>query len=81
MTAKELKASILPLAVTGKLVPQNPNDEPARVLLERIKAEKSKLVKVGEIKKDKDPSEIVIGSHRGACIYGLTRVTIFRVVV
>ncbi len=62
MTAKELKASILQLAVTGKLVPQDLNDEPASVLLERIKAEKAKLVKVGKIKKDKNPSEIVTGS-------------------
>ena len=62
MTAKELKASILQLAVTGKLVPQDPNDEPSSVLLERIKAEKAKLVKAGKIKKDKNPSEIVTGS-------------------
>ena len=62
MTAKELKSSILQLAVTGKLVPQDPNDEPASVLLERIKAGKAKLVKAGKIKKDKNPSEIVTGS-------------------
>ena len=62
MTAKELKASILQLAVTGKLVLQDPNDEPASVLLKRIKAEKAKLVKAGKIKKDKNPSEIVTGS-------------------
>ena len=43
-------------------MPQNPDDEPASVLLGRIKAEKAKLVKAGKIKKDKNPSEIVVGS-------------------
>ena len=62
MTAKELKASILDLAVRGKLVPQDPNDEPASVLLEKIRAEKQKLVKAGKIKKEKNPSEIYIAS-------------------
>ena len=62
MTAKELKASILDLAVRGKLVPQDPNDEPASVLLEKIRAEKRKLVKAGKIKKEKNPSEIYIAA-------------------
>ena len=62
MTAKELKASILDLAVRGKLVPQDPNDEPASVLLEKIRAERQKLVKAGKIKKEKNPSEIYIAS-------------------
>ena len=62
MTAKELRASILQLAVTGKLVSQDPNDEPASALIEKIKAEKAKLVKAGKIKKEKNPSEIVVGS-------------------
>lgn len=62
MTAKELKASILDLAVCGKLVPQDPNDEPASVLLEKIRAEKRKLVKAGKIKKEKNPSEIYIAA-------------------
>jgi len=53
MTAAQLKASILQLAVSGKLVPQDPKDEPASVLLERIQAEKAKLVKDGKIKKEK----------------------------
>ena len=62
MTAKELKASILDLAVRGKLVPQDPNDELASVLLEKIRAEKRRLVKAGKIKKEKNPSEIYIAA-------------------
>lgn len=52
-TIARLRAAILQLAVQGKLVPQNHNDEPALVLLERIKAEKERLVKEGKIKKQK----------------------------
>ena len=62
MTAQQLKNSILQLAVQGKLVPQDPNDEPASVLLQRIKAEKQKLIKAGKIKKDKKSSEIFRGA-------------------
>ena len=54
-----LKKSILQEAVQGKLVPQNPDDEPASVLLERIRAEKQSLIKAGKIKKDKHESVIV----------------------
>jgi len=54
-----LKKSILQEAVQGRLVPQDPNDEPASVLLERIRAEKQALVKAGKIKKDKHESVIV----------------------
>ena len=54
-----LKKSILQEAVQGKLVPQNPDDEPASVLLQRIRAEKQALVKAGKIKKDKHESVIV----------------------
>ncbi len=54
----QLKKSILQLAVQGKLVPQDPNDEPASVLLERIRAEKEQLIKAGKIKRDKHKSVI-----------------------
>ena len=54
-----LKKSILQEAVQGKLVPQNPDDEPASVLLERIRAEKQALIKTGKIKKDKHESAII----------------------
>ena len=54
-----LKKSILQEAVQGKLVPQNPDDEPASVLLERIRAEKQELIKAGKIKRDKHESVIV----------------------
>ncbi|TYO99977.1 type I restriction enzyme S subunit [Geothermobacter ehrlichii] len=57
-TIAKLRAAILQLAVQGKLVPQDPNDEPASVLLERIKAEKERLVKEGKIKKQKPLPEI-----------------------
>ncbi|MFN8672168.1 MAG: restriction endonuclease subunit S [Candidatus Sericytochromatia bacterium] len=50
---KQLRETILQLAVQGKLVPQNPNDEPASELLKKIKAEKDKLIKEGKIKKEK----------------------------
>ena len=53
MDTKKLRQKILDLAIHGKLVPQDPNDEPASVLLERIKAEKERLVKEGKIKKSK----------------------------
>jgi len=61
MTGKQLKNSILQWAIQGKLVPQDPNDEPASVLLERIRAEKARLVKEGKIKKDKNESIIFRG--------------------
>ena len=53
MDTKALRQKILDLAIHGKLVPQDPNDEPASVLLERIRAEKERLIKEGKIKKEK----------------------------
>ena len=58
---KALRQKILDMAIRGKLVPQNPNDEPASVLLERIRAEKQQLIKEGKIKKDKNDSVIFKG--------------------
>ena len=55
------KSKILDLAIRGKLVPQNPKDEPASVLLERIRAEKEELIKAGKIKRDKKESIIFRG--------------------
>ncbi|MDR0498554.1 MAG: hypothetical protein LBH03_02320, partial [Holophagales bacterium] len=68
MTAQRLKNSILQMAVQGKLVAQDPNDEPASVLLERIKAEKEELIKKGKAKRDKNESVIF---RRGNSYYEL----------
>ena len=62
MTAQQLKNSILQMAVQGKLVPQDPNDEPASVLLERIRTEKERLIKEKKIKCEKNPSVIFKGA-------------------
>ena len=72
MKAHQLKNAILQLAVQGKLVPQNPNDEPASKLLKRIAAEKRRRIKAGEIKKDKRDSTIV---RRGASFYEIANTT------
>ena len=61
MKAEQLRKSILQLAIQGKLVKQDPSDEPASVLLERIRAEKQRLIKEGKIKKDKGDSIIFKG--------------------
>ena len=58
---QQIKSKILDLAIHGKLVPQDPNDEPASVLLERIRAEKEELIKQGKIKPDKKESIIFKG--------------------
>ena len=57
----KVKSKILDLAIRGKLVPQDPNDEPASVLIERIRAEKEELIKAGKIKRDKKESVIFKG--------------------
>ena len=67
MTAQQLKNSILQMAVQGKLVPQDPNDEPASVLLERIRKEKEQLIKDGKIKKNKKESYIFLWWHYLIC--------------
>ena len=54
MTAEDLRKSILQQAIQGKLVPQDPTDEPASVLLARIREEKARLAKEKKIKKDKE---------------------------
>ena len=60
-TIQATKSKILDLAIRGKLVPQDPNDEPASVLLERIRTEKEELIKQGKIKRDKKESVIFKG--------------------
>ena len=61
MTGKQLKNSILQWAIQGKLVPQDPHDEPASVLLEKIRQEKERLIKEKKIKRDKNASIIYRG--------------------
>ncbi len=69
-TAKRLDKKILDLAILGKLVPQDPTDEPASELLKRIAAERKALVKAGKLKVSKCESVIFRGSHRPP--YGMT---------
>ena len=66
---EQTKSKILDLAIRGKLVPQDPNDEPASVLLERIRAEKEELIKQGKIKRDKKESVIFKGEDNS--YYGI----------
>lgn len=71
MNGKQLKNSILQWAIQGKLVPQDPNDEPASALLERIRLEKQRLIKEGKLKKDKNETIIYRGddnSHYRKCV-------------
>ena len=57
MDTKKLRQKILDLAIRGKLVPQDPNDEPASLLLEHIRAEKERLIKEGKVKRSKKTTE------------------------
>lgn len=83
---EKLKKSILQYAIEGKLVKQDPNDEPASVLLERIKAEKEKLIKEGKIKRDKNESYIYQGDDKnyyenlpqGWCICTLNNLATYK---
>ncbi|MCI7115212.1 MAG: restriction endonuclease subunit S [Treponema porcinum] len=64
MNTKALRQKVLDLAIHGKLVPQNPNDESATVLLEKNRAEKAEKIKKGELKADKKDSFIFVGSDK-----------------
>ena len=64
MNTKALRQKVLDLAIHGKLVPQNPNDESATALLEKIRAEKAEKIKKGELKADKKDSFIFVGSDK-----------------
>jgi type I restriction enzyme S subunit len=68
MDTKKLRQKILDLAIRGKLVSQDPNDEPASVLLERIRAEKERLIKEGKIKRSKEEAGAVPNDRNGKCI-------------
>ena len=67
MNTKALRQKILDLAIHGKLVPQDPNDEPASVLLERIRAEKERLIKKGKIKRPKRQRQLLISRIMRMC--------------
>ena len=59
MNTKQLRQKILDFAIRGKLVPQDPDDEPASILLERIRAERETLIKQGKIMRNKNDSIVV----------------------
>ncbi len=72
---ERLKQKILDLAIRGQLVPQDPNDEPASVLIDKIRAEKESLIKQGKIKRDKNESYIYKGDDNSYYekVYGETK--------
>ena len=84
MDTKKLRQKILDLAIHGKLVPQDPNDEPASVLLERIKAEKERLIKEGKIKGSKKSAKASDTPHyrqilpEGWCVTNIGELLINR---
>ena len=67
LTADQIRKSILQLAIQGKLVKQDPNDEPASELVKRIYEEKQRLIKEGKLKKDKNESYIYKGDDNRYC--------------
>ena len=73
MDTKKLRQKILDLAIRGKLVPQDPNDEPASVLLERIKAEKERLIKEGKIKRSKKTAKTSDTPHYENVPFGVPK--------
>ena len=84
MDTKKLRQKILDLAIHGKLVPQDPNDEPASVLLERIKAEKERLIKEGKIKRTKKSTKASDTPHyqqeipKGWCLTNIGELLVNR---
>ena len=80
MDTKKLRQKILDLAIRGKLVPQDPNDEPASVLLERIRAEKERLIAEGKIKRPKKSKTSSAESHYQQLPEGWTFCTIDNLV-
>ena len=84
MNTKKLRQKILDLAIHGKLVPQDPNDEPASILLERIKAEKERLIKEGKIKRCKKSAKTSDTPHyrqilpEGWCVTNIGELLINR---
>ena len=77
MDTKKLRQKILDLAIHGKLVPQDPNDEPASVLLERIRAEKERLIKEGKIKRSRKTAKTSDTPHYEHINFALPKIGSF----